>query len=412
MTCLRRLIWILVAVCVCSCSKGPPKDHVILWTAFDGAEEETLRRRVQDFTAETGHQVTLLKVPFKTFQRKVLVAGPALQGPDILIGPHDWIGLLETAELLAPIPDDIIHPRDERYFEVATQAVTYAGAIYSAPMMMDCVVLARNTELCPEKPTSLEGLVRIAQSCQNKETGVRGFSYKVDNFYFSWGFIAGFGADFLTPFRNKELNLDSIEFATPGAVEGLDWVADLRQKHKLVEDGMDNQIAVDLFLNKKLAMMICGPWNLGAIRKAGIPYALEPLPPGPAGDSSPFVGVTGAMLGKHSTDKAGVKELLAFLASPETGAALCESSGRAPTRLDTADLLKERVEDPAISSDLNLFSQAAQNGTPMPNHPAMSAVWAPIEDALELVTTGQSGAENELKRTTQRVRAKIRFMTE
>ena len=411
---LAKLVYILVAlllaVVVVGCAPRADKDKLVLWTAFEGAELETLRERIDAYQKESGHEVTLLKVPFPSLQRKVLVAGPALQGPDVLVGPHDWIGILQTADLLASIPEDIVKPGDERFYSVAVNAVQYDGAVYSAPMMMECVVLVRNTDLVPQRPEDLDELVRMAKECQRGET--LGFAYRPDDFYFTWAFMAGFGADFLAPFKTKDLDLDKINFNTPEAVQGADWVAALQQKYKLIPPGMENQTAVDLFLNKRLGMMLCGPWNLGAIRKAGIPYVLEPIPPGPKGDSSPFVGVTGAMMSRYSTDKAGVKELVAFLSSAKTGNLLCQASGRAPTRKDTAKLLEEQVTDPAISRDLNLFSEAAQHGTPLPNHPAMAPVWASMKTALELITTGQTPAGEELERTTERVRTKIRFMTE
>jgi maltose-binding protein MalE len=394
---LRHLIaLVLLALTLCGCAPKTSKDTVVLWTAFEGVELETLRHRVDDFMKETGHDVAMLKVPFPSLQRKVLVAGPALQGPDVLIGPHDWIGILETADLLAPIPSEVVKSNDER--------------VYSAPMMMECVVMVRNTALVPRKPDDLAELVQMAQETQKGD--VLGFAYRPDDFYFTWAFLAGFGADFLAPFSDKNLDLDKLDFNTPQAVQGAEWVADLQLTYKLIPPGMENQTAVDLFLNGRLGMMLCGPWNLGAIRKAGISYELEPIPEGPVADCSPFVGVTGAMMSRYSAEKPGVKELIAFLSTAETGAQLCQASGRAPTRLDTAKLLSERVTDPAVSRDLNLFSQAAQQGTPLPNHPAMAPVWASMKTALELITTGQTPADEELERTTERVRTKIRFMME
>lgn len=407
----RHLIaLLLLALALGGCAPKTDKDTVVLWTAFEGAELDTLRARIDEFQKESGREVVMLKVPFPSLQRKVLVAGPALQGPDVLIGPHDWIGLLQTADLLAPIPEDIVKTGDERFYSVAVDAVKYDGQVYSAPMMMECVVMVRNTDLVPSRPQNLDELVEMARECQRGD--VLGFAYRPDDFYFTWAFLAGFGADFLAPFSDKNLDIDQLNFNTPQAVNGFEWVADLQLKYKLIPPGMENQTAVDLFLNNRLGMMLCGPWNLGAIRKAGISYELEPIPPGPVADCSPFVGVTGAMLSRYSTEKPGVKELLAYLSSAETGAQLCQASGRAPTRKDTARMLTERVTDPAVSRDLNLFSEAAQQGTPLPNHPSMSPVWASMKTALELVTTGQTQAPEELERTTERVRTKIRFMME
>jgi len=413
MVSIRHIVLSIVLVFACvGCTPEQPKDTVILWTAFEGSELETLREQVELFEKNSGRRVTLLKVPFDGFRNKVMVAGPAGQGPDILIAPHDWIGMLETAGLLAPIPKEVIDPENNQFLPVALKAASYNGGIHSAPMMMGCVVLARNTELCPEKPQDLNSLVSIALQCQEADNGARGFAYELRNFYFSWAFLAGFGADFLAPFSAKTLDISELKFDTPEAVKGTEWIASLRQQYDLVQPGTTNEGAVDLFLNGKMGMILCGPWNLGAIRKAGIDYELEPIPPGPSGNSSPFVEVTGALLTKYSVGKPGVNELLTFLSSPETVAALCQSSGRAPTRTDATELLKKQVSDPIVARDLELFAQAAELGTPIPNHPAMAAVWEPAKQALELITTGQVPAESELERTTERVREKIRFMTE
>lgn len=401
-----------MACLVLGCRAAPKRNDLVVWTAFEGGEFVTLNKLLNDFQTQSGRKVILLKVPFASLRQKVLVAGPALQGPDVLIGPHDWVGMLQTADLLAPIPERVVSGENDDFYPIALKAGTFAESRYLAPMMMECVVLARNTELCPTKPESLEQLVETALACQREHPGVGGFSYEIDNFYFTWGFMAGFGTDFLEPFSSKDLDIDKLRFDSQEAAAGAEWVADLRLKHKLVNAGVKNDLVVDLFLNKKLGMMLCGPWNLDAIRKAGIPYSLEPIPPGPKAPSSSFVGITGAMLSRYAEGKPGVEELLLFLSSAESSAELCRSAARPPTREKTAKLLAELVTDPAVTRDMALFAQAASSGTPLPNHPAMQPVWDIMKQALELITSGQVAAKSELERTTERVRAKIRFMME
>ena len=410
---ISQLVLLCIALLV-ACAPSVDKDTVVLWTAFDGIELSTLQNRLHEFEKSSGQKVVMLKVPFNNLRQKVLVASPARQGPDLLIGPHDWVGLLQTADLLSPIPTDIVDPTDDAFYPIAKQAVSFGGQVYSAPMMMECVVLARNTDLCPTKPESLDQLVSEALACQARNPGVGGFGYQLENLYFSWPFLAGFGADFLAPFNQPTLDVDALKFDTPEAVAGCNWIADLGiRKHKLVPRDMNNDVAVELFLKGRQGMILCGPWNMGTIRSSGVPYILEPLPPGPAAASSPFVGVTGVMIGRYSAEKKGVRELVAYLSSPEVTAELCQSAARAPTRRETAEKLKTLVSDPVLARDLELFARAAQAGTPMPNHPAMSAaVNTSMAGALQLITTDQVDTAEELKRTTERVRAKIRFMTE
>lgn len=408
----RGIAILVLALLTLGCPASTPKEHLVLWTAFEGSELETLKSLVSEFETSSGRTVVMLKVPFASLRQKVLVAGPALQGPDVLIGPHDWVGMLQTADLIAPVPEGVMNGDNDDFYPICHKAVNFAGQEYLAPMMMECVVLARNTDLCPEAPESLDQLVDFALQCQSSNPGTTGFSYELKNFYFSWAFLAGFGTDFLEPFSKKNLDIDKLNFATPEAAAGLEWIASLEQKHKLVKPGVKNDITVDMFLNKKLGMMLCGPWNLGDIRKAGVNYALEPIPAGPKAASSPFVGITGAMLSRYSADKPGVKELMLFLSSPSTSARLCEASGRPPTRKKTAEVLAERLTDQAVIRDMSLFADAAEAGTPLPNHPAMQPVWDMMEQTLELVTTGQVQPLDELKRTTERVRSKIRFMLE
>ena len=106
---LRRfIILILTALLLAGCGKTIPKDTLVIWTAFQNEEFKALQAQVEAFQQKSNHKTIILQVPFNSLRQKILVAGPALQGPDVLIGPHDWVGLLQTAGLLAPIPKEVV----------------------------------------------------------------------------------------------------------------------------------------------------------------------------------------------------------------------------------------------------------------------------------------------------------------
>lgn len=89
----RLLIFLLISITFVGCRiSNEDRQEIVLWTSFEGAELQTLQQRITEFEAESSHRVSLLKVPFPSYRNKVLVAGPAQQGPDILIAPTTGSG--------------------------------------------------------------------------------------------------------------------------------------------------------------------------------------------------------------------------------------------------------------------------------------------------------------------------------
>lgn len=397
----RLLPWVfLLAILTCSC--GPkPEPRLTLWTAFEDKEFRVLQELLSEFEEQHQIPVVTLKVPFTQLQGKFLVAAPAGQGPDLIIGPQDWMGVFAVAELLEPV-----EVTSDEFLEVAVEAVTFERETYAIPMLLDCVAMIRNLELAPEPPADLAELVRLSQELQKGD--VRGFYYELDNFYFSWPFFAAHGA-YLFGQKDGALDPFDVGLANPGAVEGARWIGDLRTRYDLVPLGANNDLAKGLFLEGKLAMFLAGPWSLSEIRKAGISYQVDPIPPHQGRPSAPLVGATGLMHNAHGRKPDQARKLLEFLRSEDAITRLALASGRAPAHRGAT---RKAQADPELGSDIAAFAAIADQGTPMPSHPAMNMVWEPMEQALELVASGKVQPAEQLTETTERIRSKIRFMME
>ncbi len=397
----RLLPWVsLLAIFTLAC--GPkPEPKLTLWTAFEDKEFKVLGELLAEFEQEHQIPVVTLKVPFTQLQGKFLVAAPAGQGPDLIIGPQDWMGVFAVAELLEPI-----EVNSDEFLEVAVEAVTFERQTYALPMMLDCVAMIRNVDLAPEAPEDLTALVRLSQEIQHGE--IRGFYYELDNFYFSWPFFAAHGAYL---FGQKDGTLDPFDvgLANPGAVEAARWIGELRTKYNLVPLGANNDLAKGLFLDGKLAMFLAGPWSLSEIRKAGISYSVDPIPPYQGRPSAPLVGATGLMHNRNGKRPEEARKLIEFLRSEEAITRLAMASGRAPAHRGAT---RRAQSDPDLGRDIAAFAAIADQGTPMPSHPAMNMVWEPMEQALELVASGKVDPAKQLTETTERIKSKIRFMME
>ena len=351
-----------------------------VWTAFEGAELEAFK----GLCAKYGQPVEVLGVPFDGLKNKVLVATPAGQGPEVIVGPQDWLGVFSAADLLQPLPESLVTPLKKEVLPVALDGVTYEGKVYAYPLLLDGLALLRNPELAPRSPKNLDDLRDYAVEIQ-KDGKIKGFYFDLRELYFSWPFFSAYGA---TVFKN------GLEPGLTGP-EGLQASEYLRQLRVLglIPLGAQNDFAKSMFLDGKLAMTLNGPWFLGDIRAKGVPYVIEPVPAG-AHPAASFIGVNGLMINKLSPRVEDTYPLLEFLGNKDSQVTMALASGRVPARRDAQLVV---AQDPVKGPDIAAFTRVVEQGVAMPNHPAANAVWDPMKQSLELITKGEVDPATELR---------------
>ena len=104
-------------------------EGLIVW----GSESSTpiLEELAAAFEEEFGIPVVVHEVPFLNIRDQFKTAAPAGEGPDILIGAHDWLGDLAVNGLLAEIDlSDVA----EDFLPSARAAFVYEGLQYGLPV--------------------------------------------------------------------------------------------------------------------------------------------------------------------------------------------------------------------------------------------------------------------------------------
>lgn len=410
---MRALRLVLLAACLlvawpgCSPSQRSP-DEVILWTGFE-SELPTLIQLANEFSAQSGKKVRVVKVPFQRLRDKYLIAAPAGQGPDLLIGPQDWVGILKTAGLLEPLDPELLSGSGEfsdQFLPVTIEAMTFQGQLYAVPLVAQCVALIRNPELVPKSPANLEELVRLAHELP-PQPGHYGIYWELKDLYFTWPIFATHGA-YLFGTREGQLDPEDLGLDTAGAKQAGEFLRRLTAEG-LVPSDATTDLARSLYLERRAAMTLNGPWFLKDLRQAGVPYVIEPVP-GLGVDPAPcLVTVEGVMLNNRAIARQVSLDFLQFLATPRAQVQIALASGRPPAnRL----ALEEAGRDPQVGPDLLAFARVVEAGTPMPNHPAVSAVWEDMKQAVELIAKGEVQPSVQLPLTRQRIQKRIRQMME
>lgn len=378
------------------CAQPDPAERPLrVWTAFEGPELAAF----QELCSKYGKPVKVLGVPFEGLKNKVLVATPAGQGPDVIVGPQDWLGVFSAAGLLEPLPESLVAPLKQEVLPVALDGVTYDGKVYAYPILLDGLALLRNPELAPRSPKTIEELRDYAVDLQ-KDGKIKGFYFDLRELYFAWPFFSANGAKV---FRNGlEPGLTG-----PEGVQACLYLKSLRDQN-LIPLGAQNDFAKSWFLDGKLAMTLNGPWFLGDLRAKKTPYVIEPVPPG-SHPAASFIGVNGLMVNQLSPRKQDAFPLVEFLGNKDCQVTMALASGRVPARRDAqVEVARDAVKGPDIAA----FTRVVEQGVAMPNHPAANAVWDPMKQSVELITKGEVDPATELRGADEAIRQKIQRMVE
>jgi maltose/maltodextrin transport system substrate-binding protein/arabinogalactan oligomer/maltooligosaccharide transport system substrate-binding protein len=347
------------------------------------------------FTQKYGVEVVVEMVAFGDIRDKLKVAGPAGEGPDIIEGPHDWLGELVSSGLIAPID---LGDKKELYLPAALQAFTYNGKLYGVPRATENVALFRNTTLVPEAPTTLDEMVAIAAQLESEGKAKYGFLFAAGDSYHFFPIMTAFGGyvfgrDSQGNYYPQDVGLDS-----PGSIAAAQWLDWMVKNHHLSAD-VDWETMHVLFQNGQVGMIISGPWALDRIRTSGVPYAVSAVPNGPQ-EARPFIGVRGFMVSAFSKNPLLVQTYLQeFLATEEVMTQIYTADPAASAFLP----VREKITDPDIAA----FSEAGKNGLSMPAIPEMSAVWSAWGDAVMLIFQQRSAPDVAFKNAAQQIRTAI-----
>ncbi len=347
------------------------------------------------FTEKYGVAIIVEEYGFGDIRDNLKIAGPAGEGPDIIIGAHDWLGELVINGLLAPID---LGDKEELFADVAITAMTYEGQLYGMPYAIENIAFFRNPDLVPDAPATWDEVKEIATQLEDEGLVKQGYVLQQGDPYHFFPIMTAFGG-YVFGLEEGGYNPDDVGIGSEGSIAAAEWL-DMMVKEGHMQAEVDGDTMHVLFESGESAMFITGPWSLSRIQESGIPYAISNIPAGPAGEGRPFLGVQGFMVSAFSDDPMLAQVFLTeFVATDETMQALYDLGDRASAYLPVLD----KTEDP----DLAAFGEAGKNGLPMPAIPEMSAVWTAWGDAVTLIFQQQLPADEAFTNAAEQILATI-----
>ena len=374
-------------------------------------ERDILQTPINHFVAQhPSTEIVQLYKETETLRSGYVIASIAGQGPDLVYGPSDPVGIYEAAHTLRPM-EQLFAPDYLNAFD-SSGLLWYKGHLYQvADKVGNHLALVYNKKYISAPPETDEELIALGKKIQIEygSTGGRpnvyGLAWNYTEPFFFIPFFTGFGgwifqADGVTP------ALDS-----PGMIAGLRYIQRLRDLERIVPNESDYEVADALFKDGKTAMLINGDWSWAGYKEKGIDIGVAPLPKIVSSGlyCAPMTSPKGFSINANVADEKLplVVEVLTYFLSEENQLETVRRLNTAPTR-------KSLYAHPEILSNEILKNSLIQiqRGRAMPVVAEMRAVWDAMRPSYQAVLGGAKKPEQAARDMQALAERKIKDMKE
>jgi maltose-binding protein MalE len=429
---IHRLVLVVLALVLglwpgTGCAERRSEHVITLWHSYRGTEQKALQRLVHAFNKKeltrakaypgyTFARVRLLQISFDNLPNKITNAVPRGHGPDLFVFAHDRVGDWVSKDLVEPIGYWVGPQLAERFLPKTLGAFAMGQRLYGLPLTYKSVALFYHADLIRTPPRTTEELLTQGRRfMRNRGKGYYGLVYEGADTYFHAPWLFGFGGRFLTRCAAGEAPPGSckqrqLPIHTPEAVRAMTFARRLAGKGGIVPPEVTGQLVTSLFIQKKAAMAISGPWFISDLQNAQKQRVLQvrvaPLPRiSEAGNrpAAPLLTVEGIFLSRYSRQKRLAYRVMRALTSDSAS----EFRLRAARQLPANVLVDKKVGDPRsklYSPILSAFRQQLEYARPTPKTPFMRVIWEPYKKALAAVIQRGEDPDAALKQAAQEIR--------
>lgn len=308
-------------------------------------------------------------------------APPGVRLPDIVVGPHDWIGRVVTdASIVEPPPSlSRLHAVDPK----AVAALSRHGRLYGVPYVFDSVALIQNDALVDGPPHGNLGDVlaagREAIERHRIEAGVPlalqvgapdGAGNAGDPYHF-WPLFTSLGGSFFGLRDSATARFDDPGDWREGFVDAFHDLARLGVAGGGPLDpdtGRDRSL--DLFLAGRAPYLVSSSRALRSIKERGMKVTVGPVPSLGAQPAVPMVSVYGFFIYRGAPNLPAARDLLTtYMQRSSAGLDLQRIQQLVPVQIDAMTAVA--AADPQLAG----YVAQCRDGMIMPSYPEMRDAW-------------------------------------
>ncbi|MDV8149464.1 maltose ABC transporter substrate-binding protein [Arthrobacter sp. B10-11] len=374
---------------------------ITMWV--DAERSPALKDITAKFQADTGIEVKLVVKDFAAVRDDFITQVPTGKGPDLIVGPHDWVGKFVQNGVIAPIE---LGDKSSSFQDSSIKAMTFNGSVYGVPYAIENIALLRNTDLVAESAATMDEVVANGKKAvaDGKATFpfLVGMDPKQGDPYHLYPLQASMGSQVFGQAADGGYDPKQLLIGDAAGVEfAKKLVAWGDSGEKIINSNITGDIAKEKFLAGESPYFLTGPWNVPDVQKKGIKFAVDALPTAGDKPAQPFIGVNGFFISAKSANALATNEFVTnYLTSEDAQDSMYKAGGRPPA-------LKSSFEKAASDPVVEAFGKIGATGVPMPAIPEMSAVWADWGATELALIKGQGDPAADWAKMAASIKAKI-----
>lgn len=374
---------------------------ITMWV--DAERSPALKDIAAKFKSDTGIEVKLVVKDFSAVRDDFITQVPTGKGPDLIVGPHDWVGKFVQNGVISPVE---LGDKAAGFSATAIKAMTFDGSTYGVPYSVENIALLRNTALLPAAVTTFDEVIAagkgVVDAGKAKYAFLVGLDPKQGDPYHLYPLQTSLGSSVFGLTAEGGYDPKKLIIGEPAGVEFAKKLVEWGDTgSKVLNSNITGDIAKEEFKNGKSPYFLSGPWNVPDLQAAGIKLAVDPLPTTGDKPAAPFVGINGFFISSKSANSLATTEFVTnYLTTEAAQDSMFKTGGRPPAL--TASFVKASA-DPIVAA----FGKIGESGVPMPAIPEMDAVWNDWGSTELTLIKGKGDPATEWAKMTASIKSKI-----
>lgn len=398
MNCFKKTLAVVAVMLVSfalisGCKKGIDGNASIEFWEQDGADQQAvLDELIAEFQKKYPN-IAVKRVHHETEELRKNFTSAAIggQGPDVVLGPNDNLGVFVPGNLIVPATEVMGDDFFKDFDGAALEAARYNGIQYMVPDRNgNELCLLYNKKLVQKAPKTWEEMIEMAEKLKKEGKVQYAVTFNQTEPFFTIPMLGAFGGKvFDDAFSSKA----KPTLNTPEVKAWFQWLDKIHKDGQIPKEA-DYDVSSNLFQEGKVAFLINGPWSfVNYVESYSMDIGIAAIPQVNGKWPMPYTAVKGYTISRTAVADPKKKEaarlFVEWVTNHDSQIRMMDTHKQLPT-------LKSALKDKAVTDDPMISGQkdSLQHGTPMPVLTQMRAVWDAIKPVQQELFAGKIKPED------------------